>query len=106
MSDLAALQADLSAAIDDAADLQALEAVRVSALGKQGSISALLKSLGAMSPEERRERGPQINGLRDAIQAEIAARREALEAEKLDTELKAQAQDLTLPAPPRRRGSL
>jgi phenylalanyl-tRNA synthetase alpha chain len=106
MSDLAALQADLSAAIDAAADLQALEAVRVSALGKSGSISALLKTLGTMSPDERRERGPAINGLRDTVAAEIAARRLELEEAALDAQLKAEALDLTLPAPPMRRGTL
>ncbi len=106
MSDPANLKADITTAVDAAPDLQALEAVRVSVLGKQGSISALLKSLGAMSPPERRERGPQINGLRDAVQARIADRREALEASALDEQLKAEALDLTLPAPPRRRGTL
>ena len=106
MTDPATLAAETTAAIDAALDLAALEMVRVSALGKAGSISALLKSLGSMSPDERRERGPQINGLRDAVAARIAARREALEAEALDAQLKAEALDLTLPAPPRRRGSL
>ena len=101
MTDPATLAAETTTAIDAALDLAALETVRVSALGKAGSISALLKSLGSMSPEERRERGPQINGLRDAVAARIAARREALDAQR-----KAEALDLTLPAPPRRRGSL
>ncbi len=106
MSELEALAASIPAAVDAAPDLAALEAIRVSALGKQGSISALLKSLGAMSPDERRERGPQINGLRDAVQAEIAARRETLESAALDAQLASERLDLTLPAPPRRRGSL
>ena len=106
MSDILALHAEINAAIDAAPDLAALEAVRVSALGKSGSVSALLKSLGAMSPDERRERGPAINGLRDAVAARIAAGREALEAQALDVQLKAEALDLTLPPPPARRGSL
>ena len=106
MSELEALATSIPAAVDAAPDLAALEAVRVSALGKQGSISALLKSLGAMSPDERRERGPQINGLRDAVQARIAARREALEALALEAQLASEHLDLTLPPPPRRRGSL
>ena len=90
VSDLASLQADLEAAVDAAPDVQGLEAVRVSALGKSGSISALLKSLGAMSPDARRELGPRINGLRDAVQARIAARREALETAALDAQLAAE----------------
>ena len=106
MSDLATLAADIFAAVEAARDLATLETIRVSALGKQGSVSALLKSLGAMSPEERRERGPQVNGLRDEVQSSIAGRRETLEAEALDAQLSAERLDLTLPAPPRRRGSL
>ena len=54
----AQLEADLTAAIAAASDPAALEALRISALGKSGSISELLKSLGGMSPDERRERGP------------------------------------------------
>ncbi|MGC1304050.1 MAG: phenylalanine--tRNA ligase subunit alpha [Caulobacteraceae bacterium] len=105
-SSLTQVEADLSAAIAVAADLNALEAIRVAALGKSGSISALLKSLGAMSPDDRRERGPQINGLRDRVQAAIAGRREALEAQALDAQLAAERLDLSLPAEPRRRGGL
>ena len=58
MSDLSELEAGLTAQIAGAADVAALDEVRVAALGKQGSVSALLKTLGAMSPEERRTRGP------------------------------------------------
>jgi phenylalanyl-tRNA synthetase alpha chain len=57
-----------------------------------------------MSPDERRLQGPLINGLRDRIAAAIAGRRAALEAAALDAELAAGALDLSLPAPPRRRG--
>ena len=84
--------------------MAALEAVRVAALGKSGSISELLKTLGAMSPDERRERGPQINGLRDRIAGAIAARKAELEAAELDAKLAAERVDLTLPPPPERRG--
>ena len=62
MSDLTTLEADLSAQVAAAPDAAALEQVRVAALGKSGSVSALLKTLGAMTPDERRERGPAING--------------------------------------------
>ena len=106
MTDLLALEADLLAQTAAAAEFAALEAVRVSALGKSGSISQLLKSLGSMSQDERRTRGPEINGLRDRVQAAIAARREQLEAAALDARLASERVDLTLPAPPRRRGSV
>ena len=52
----------------------AVEDLRVAALGKSGSISGLLKGMGAMSPDERREQGPMINGLRDRVQSALAAR--------------------------------
>jgi len=106
MTDLTTLEAGLAAAIAAAADVPALEAVRVAALGKSGSISELLKTLGAMSPDERRERGPLINGLRDRIGAAITARRAELEAAELDAKLAAERVDLSLPPPPRRKGSV
>ncbi len=106
MTDLATLEAEIVSAVEASADLAGLDAVRVTALGKSGSISALLKGLGAMGPDERREQGPLINGLRDRVQAALAARKSALEAAALDAQLAAERLDLTLPAPPRRRGSV
>ena len=106
MTDLTALESDLSAQLAAAGDPAALEAVRVAALGKTGVVSNLLKTLGQMSPDERREQGPLINGLRDRIGAAIAERKAALEEEALSAQLAAQTVDLTLPAPPRRKGSV
>jgi phenylalanyl-tRNA synthetase alpha chain len=106
MTDLSRLDHELAAAIAAAEDLSALEAVRVSALGKQGSIALLLKGLGSMTPEERREKGPLLNGLRDRIAALIAERRATLEAAVLERRLLEERVDLTLPPPPRRRGSV
>ena len=102
MTDLTTLEAELSASIAGAADAAAIEAIRVAALGKSGSISGLLKTLGAMSPDERREAGPAINGLRDRVAALLADRKAALEAAELDARLAAETLDLSLPAPPRR----
>ena len=104
MTDLSQLQADLSARVAAAADLAALDAVRVEALGKTGSISELLKTLGRMTPEERREQGPKINGLRDAVAAAVTARKDQLETAALDAKLAAERVDLSLPPPPERRG--
>ncbi len=106
MTDLAALETELLAAAVSAPDLAALEAVRVGALGKAGSVSALLKGMGALPPDERRVQGPRVNGLRDRVAAALAARREALEAEALEARLATDRVDLTLPAPARRRGSV
>ena len=69
MTDLTTLQAELMATIAGADTPDAIEDVRVKALGKQGAITALLKSLGAMSPEERQTTGPRIHGLREAVTA-------------------------------------
>ncbi len=105
-TDLSALEADLSARVAAAADVAALEEVRVGALGKTGSVSALLKGMGALSPDERRVQGPLVNGLRDRLAAAIAERREALESAALDAKLSAERVDLSLPPPPRRKGSV
>src|SRR5689334_8819872 len=97
MSDPAALETDLLARIAAAADEAALEAVRVAALGKKGSVSELLKTLGAMTPEERKAKGPAINGLKDRVTAAIAERRETLKAAALDARLDTETVDVTLP---------
>jgi phenylalanyl-tRNA synthetase alpha chain len=106
MTDLNTLKTDLIAQVEAANDAAALEAIRISALGKSGQISELLKSLGKMSPDERREQGPLINGLRDTVAARLAERKAEMEAAELDRRLAAEGVDLSLPAPPRRRGSV
>jgi phenylalanyl-tRNA synthetase alpha chain len=97
MSDLNSLEAKLAADITAASDEAALESVRVAALGKSGAVSALLKTLGAMTPEQRKEQGPLINGLKDRVTAAIAARRDALKAAALDARLNTETVDVTLP---------
>ena len=106
MTDLAKLEADLNAAVNAADTVEALEAVRVAALGKQGSISGLLKGLGSMSPEERQVQGPAINGLRDRVQRALAERKADLETAALNARLQSERVDLTLPPPPRPAGAV
>ena len=89
-----------------AQSLDAVEALRVGLLGKSGSISGLLKTLGAMSPEERQTTGPRIHALREGVSAALAARKDALEAAALAERLASETVDLTLPAPERARGSI
>ena len=91
-------------ALAEATDVRALDAVRVAVLGKQGSLTALLKELGRMSPDERRERGAALNALRDRLTAAIEARRATLEAEALAARLAAEQVDVTLPPPPETPG--
>ena len=71
-TDLDQLRAELLASIDAAAGIDALEAVRVHALGKQGAVTGLLKTLGGMTPEERQATGPRIHALREAVTEAIA----------------------------------
>ena len=97
MSDLDQLQQQTLAAIGAAGDEAALEAVRVAALGKAGSVSALLKTLGAMTPDERKAQGPRINGLKDAVTAALAARKAALAEAALAARLATESIDVTLP---------
>jgi phenylalanyl-tRNA synthetase alpha chain len=97
MSDLELLERDIRAAIDGASDEAAIEAVRVAALGKKGSVSERLKGLGAMSPDERKVMGPALNGLRDRVTEALNARRATLKEAGLAARLASEAVDVTLP---------
>jgi phenylalanyl-tRNA synthetase alpha chain len=97
MPDITQLETELTAAIAAASDEAALEALRVSSLGKSGSVSALLKTLGGMSPDERKAQGPAINGLKDRVTQAIAARKDKLGAAALDARLNSERVDVTLP---------
>ena len=100
------LQADILAQITAAATPEALETVRVAVMGKSGSVTALLKTLGGMTPDQRQVEGPRLNGLREAVAAALAARKAALEAAALDARLAAERQDMTLPVAPALIGSV
>src|SRR6187455_4996 len=97
MTDIAALETEISAAIAAATDEAALEAVRVAALGKSGSVTGLLKTLGGMSPDERKMQGPAINGLKDRVNAALNTRRESFKGAALDARLASETVDVTLP---------
>ena len=94
------------ARIAGAGDLAALEAERVAALGKQGAVTALLKTLGGMSAEERQVRGPAIHGLREAVTTAIAARKTALDDAELERRLASETIDMTLPVDTGPRGTV
>ena len=100
MEELAELERNLMADIASAADEAAIEAVRVGAIGKKGSVSERLKTLGAMSPEERQVMGPAINGLRDRVTAAINARKAELRDAAIDARLATEKVDVTLPVRP------
>ncbi len=97
MSNLAALESEILNQIAAASDEAALEAVRVGALGKKGSISALLSTLGKMSPEQRKTEGAAINAAKDKVTAALTARRDVLKNAALDARLASETIDVTLP---------
>jgi phenylalanyl-tRNA synthetase alpha chain len=92
--------------IGAAGDLAMLEAERVAALGKQGAITGLLKTLGVMTPEERQSQGPHIHQLRETVSEALAARKAALEAAEIERRLATETLDMTLPAPASVQGSV
>jgi len=106
MTDITKLQSDLLAKIAGASDEAALEAVRVAALGKKGSVSELMKTLGGMSPEERKTQGPLLNSLRDAVTDAIAVRKAALGDVALNARLASEKIDVSLPPRPESQGSV
>ena len=91
------LRADLLGSVDAADSLDALEAVRVQTLGKQGAVTGLLKTLGGMSPDKRQATGPRIHSLREAVTAAIAQRKAGMERAALDARLAGETLDMTLP---------
>jgi len=97
MAELDRLETDILGQVAAADDEAALEAVRVAALGKKGSISELLKGLGGMTPDERRTMGPAINGLKDRVGDAIQARRTDLQEADLERRLATEKVDVTLP---------
>ncbi len=97
MSDLSALETETLAAVAAAADETALEAVRVGALGKKGTISQLLATLGKMPPEERKAAGAAVNVLKDRVSDALSARRGVLKEAALAARLASETVDVTLP---------
>ena len=106
MTDLEDQKTELLGAIAAASDADALESIRVAALGKSGTITALLKTLGGMSPDERQAKAPAIQGLRTAIADAIAAQKAAIDAAALDARLGSETLDMTLPAGQGAQGSV
>ena len=104
--DYAATGEQALARIAQSQELDALDHLRVEFMGKQGSISGLLKTLGAMSADQRLALGPQIHSLRESVSAALAARKVALEGASLAEQMTRDTLDLTMPAPQARRGSI
>ena len=91
------IRAEAEAAMEKAASLQELDAVRVKYLGKKGELTAVLKTMGKLSPEERPKVGQMANEVREVITAGIDKRNELLKAAQQEMKLKAETIDVTLP---------
>ena len=103
---LSTLEQDILAQVANATDEAALEVARVAALGKKGAISERMKSLGAMTPDERREAGAALNVLKDRVAEAFSTRKIALREVALEARLASERIDVTLPARPQPQGTV
>ncbi len=104
MENLEALKSELMGAVEAAGDLAALDAVRVSALGKKGRITGLMKTLGGMDPEARKAAGAALNEAKESLADAIETRRRDLERTAMSGRLEAERVDVSLPVRPERTG--
>ncbi len=104
--DITQLESETLKRVADASDEAALETVRVNALGKKGTISEQMKSLGAMSPDERKTAGATLNMLKDKVSEAIAAKKAALGDAALNERLATERLDITLPTRHELRGTI
>lgn len=104
--DTVALKKELIEMVTAANDMTALENVRVTALGKKGRITDLMKNLGTMSPEDRKTAGAELNVLKDEIAALIDKQATQLKKQELDSRLAGEQMDVTLSVRPQHKGSI
>ena len=106
MDNLASLRDEVLEAVNAASTVAELDDVRVSALGKKGRITGMMKELGSLDPDARRERGQALNVVKDELAAVIDARKQGLEDAALNARLIAESADVTLPARPSAEGMI
>jgi len=106
MTDIDALTARSLAEVANAASLDVLETLRVRLLGKQGEVTALLKQLGTLPPEQRKAQGEHINRLRDALGAALSERKATLEDEAFAARVANERIDVSLPGRDAERGAI
>ena len=106
MSNLEALKNEIVETVKAANDIPSLEEVRVSALGKKGKITDMMKSLGKLEPEERKKMGQELNLLKNEISSEIDARAVILKEVELNKRLAAETIDITLSPRPFEQGAI
>ncbi len=106
MDDLDTLRDELMAAVAGTSDSAGLEQVRVSALGKKGRITAMMKTLGGMEPDARKAAGQALNVLKDEIAEAIEARKQDLDDSGLEARLAEERIDVTLSSRPQPEGRI
>jgi phenylalanyl-tRNA synthetase alpha chain len=100
MENLEELRTSLTEQIEAAGDIETLETIRVQALGKKGQVTQLMKTLGGLSPDERREAGQALNVVKAALSDAIDTRRGSLQAVELEARLAKETIDVSLPPRP------
>jgi len=106
MTDIETLRREVLGGIAGAVDLAGLEALRVAALGRKGRVTELMKGLGGLDAEARRDAGQRLNALKDEIAEALEAKRGLLERGALETRLAAERLDVTLPPRPEAMGAV
>ncbi len=105
-TELNTLVTEAESAVEKAADLVALDQVRVGMLGKKGALTAILKTLGSMEPAERKETGAAVNRAKQALQQKIEDKKGQLESAALNEQLSKETIDITLPGRSRHQGGI
>lgn len=106
MQNLNALKQECTAAVESAKDVASLEEVRVTTLGKKGRLTEVLKTLGTLPADQRKEFGAQVNVIKEEITSLLEARRAILNAAALDAKLANEKIDITLPARAESKGAI
>jgi phenylalanyl-tRNA synthetase alpha chain len=106
MENLNKLKSDIMGAVNTAPDLAALEQIRIAALGKKGTITQMMKGLGAMAPDARKAGGQTLNAIKDEIIATLDARKNTMEDMVLNTQLAEERIDISLPVRPEDEGRI
>lgn len=106
MQDLQTLESEITGNIKAADDLDALEVIRITELGKKGRVSLLMRELGKMSPDEKKEFGPKLNQLKNNLNDAVMSRKNSLEQEVLNIKLKSESVDISLSGVADAQGSI
>ena len=106
MQDYEQLKNEILEKIDKSFTLEGLEDVRVESLGKKGSLSLLMKQLGSIEPDKRRETGQKLNLIQKEVLATIENKKEVLRKDHINKKLANESVDITLPIRPETHGKI